>query len=77
MEAKDFGVFQVGVARLKVALVGGYGLADGRRTAALDLADRVIAASQIARDVARLPEVQDGRAVSVLVVVGEGEALQP
>ena len=77
MKAKDFGIFQVGVAGLKVALVRGYGLADGRWTPALDLADCFIAASEVARHFARLPEVQYGRAVGLFVVVGEGETLQP
>ena len=61
----------------QIALVTGSGLGDGDRASGLDLAGRRIAASELARDVARLPVVQDCRSVGVLVVVGEREALQP
>ena len=56
VEAEDRGVLLGPAARLKVALVCCDGLGDGRRTPALDLADGVIAARQLARNLGRVPK---------------------
>jgi hypothetical protein len=61
----------------QIALVAGKGFADGEQLPGLNFADGVIAPGELARHLAGPPVVEDGRAVAVLVIVGERKALQP